>query len=109
MACAMRSIRAASSEASVAETLLDIRGLKTWFKTDDGMVRAVDGVDLRIDQGETGGVVGESGCGKTVTGGSCLKRIAMRPGGFEAGQICGAGRTQFPAEDSASPTSPGSG
>ena len=35
---------------SVAETLLDIRGLKTWFKTDDGMVRAVDGVDLRIER-----------------------------------------------------------
>ena len=37
----------------MAETLLDIRGLKTWFKTDDGMVRAVDGVDLHIDRGET--------------------------------------------------------
>ena len=51
----------------MAETLLDIRGLKTWFKTDDGMIRAVDGVDLHIERGETLGVVGESGCGKTVT------------------------------------------
>jgi peptide/nickel transport system ATP-binding protein len=49
----------------MAEPLLDIRGLKTWFKTDDGMVRAVDGVSLHIDRGETLGVVGESGCGKT--------------------------------------------
>jgi peptide/nickel transport system ATP-binding protein len=54
----------------VADTLLDIRGLKTWFKTDDGMVRAVDGVDLHIDCAARDfavGVVGESGCGKTGT------------------------------------------
>src|SRR5205085_10729795 len=51
----------------MSERLLEIRGLKTHFATDDGMVRAVDGVDLSIDRGETLGVVGESGCGKTVT------------------------------------------
>ena len=56
------------------DTLLDIRGLKTWFKTEDGMVRAVDGVDLRIDRGETVGVVGESGCGKSTTG-RCILRL----------------------------------
>src|SRR3979490_3423466 len=71
----------------MAETLLDIRGLKTWFKTDDGMVRAVDGIDLHVDRGETGGVVGESGCGKTVTARSVLKLIDMPPGRFEGGQI----------------------
>ena len=59
----------------MADTLLDIRDLKTWFKTDDGMVRAVDGIDLRIDRGETVGVVGESGCGKTVTARSVLKCV----------------------------------
>jgi peptide/nickel transport system ATP-binding protein len=83
----------------VAETLLDIRGLKTWFKTDDGMVRAVDGVDLRIDQGETVGVVGESGCGKTVTARSVLKLIDMPPGRFEAGQILWRGRDLVPVEE----------
>ncbi|MBS0550298.1 MAG: ABC transporter ATP-binding protein [Proteobacteria bacterium] len=80
----------------MAETLLDIRDLKTWFKTDDGMVRAVDGVDLRIDRGETVGVVGESGCGKTVTARSVLKLIDMPPGRFENGQILWQGRDLIP-------------
>jgi microcin C transport system ATP-binding protein len=82
----------------VADTLLDIRGLKTWFKTDDGMVRAVDGVDLHIDRGETVGVVGESGCGKTVTARSVLKLIDMPPGRFEAGQILWQGRDLIPLD-----------
>jgi peptide/nickel transport system ATP-binding protein len=80
----------------MADTLLDIKGLKTWFKTDDGMVRAVDGVDLHIDRGETLGVVGESGCGKTVTARSVLKLIDMPPGRFEAGQILWQGRDLIP-------------
>jgi peptide/nickel transport system ATP-binding protein len=82
----------------VAEPLLDIRGLKTWFKTDEGMVRAVDGVDLHIDSGETLGVVGESGCGKTVTARSVLKLIDMPPGRFEAGQILWQGRDLIPLD-----------
>jgi peptide/nickel transport system ATP-binding protein len=80
----------------MAETLLDIRGLKTWFSTDDGMVRAVDGIDLHIDRGETVGVVGESGCGKTVTARSVLKLIDMPPGRFEAGQVLWQGRDLIP-------------
>ena len=83
----------------MAEPLLDIRGLKTWFKTDDGMVRAVDGVDLHIDRGETLGVVGESGCGKTVTARSVLKLIDMPPGRFEAGQILWQGRDLIPLDE----------
>ena len=82
----------------MAEPLLDIRGLKTWFKTDDGMVRAVDGVDLHIDRGETLGVVGESGCGKTVTARSVLKLIDMPPGRFEEGQILWQGRDLIPLD-----------
>src|ERR1700755_1407384 len=78
------------------ERLLDIRSLKTHFATDDGMVRAVDGVDLAIDRGETVGVVGESGCGKTVTAHSVLKLIPMPPGRIVDGQILFEGRDLVP-------------
>ncbi len=80
----------------MAEALLDIRGLKTWFKTEDGMVRAVDGVSLTIARGETLAVVGESGCGKTVTARSVLKLIDMPPGKFVAGEILWRGRDLIP-------------
>ena len=78
------------------EHLLEIRGLKTHFATDDGMVHAVDGVDLAVDRGETLGVVGESGCGKTVTALSVLKLIAMPPGRIVAGEILWQGRDLVP-------------
>jgi len=76
--------------------LLEIRGLKTHFSTDDGMVQAVDGVDLTINRGETLGVVGESGSGKTVTAMSVLKLIAMPPGKIVEGQILWRGRDLVP-------------
>ena len=76
--------------------LLDIRGLKTHFTTDDGIVQAVDGVDLTVGRGETVCVVGESGCGKTVTALSVLKLIAMPPGRIAGGQILWQGRDIVP-------------
>jgi peptide/nickel transport system ATP-binding protein len=76
--------------------LLDIRGLKTHFKTDDGWLHAVDGVDIAIDRGETVGVVGESGCGKSVTAMSVLRLIAEPPGRIVAGQILWQGRDLVP-------------
>ncbi|HET6194368.1 MAG TPA: ATP-binding cassette domain-containing protein, partial [Acetobacteraceae bacterium] len=78
------------------EPLLEIQGLKTHFKTDNGMVRAVDGVDLFIDRGETLGVVGESGCGKTVTAMTVLKLIQMPPGRIVEGRILWQGRDLVP-------------
>jgi peptide/nickel transport system ATP-binding protein len=76
--------------------LLDIRGLKVHFGTDDGVVQAVDGVDIAIGAGETVCVVGESGCGKTVTAMSVLKLIAMPPGRIAEGQILWQGRDLVP-------------
>jgi peptide/nickel transport system ATP-binding protein len=76
----------------MAERLLEIKGLKTHFFTEEGVIRAVDGIDLYIDKGETLGVVGESGCGKTVTALSIMKLIAMPPGKIVAGQMLYGGR-----------------
>jgi peptide/nickel transport system ATP-binding protein len=76
--------------------LLEIRGLKTQFATDGGTIHAVDGVDLFIDRGETLGVVGESGCGKSVTAMSVMKLIASPPGRIAAGEILWEGRDLVP-------------
>ena len=81
--------------------LLEIKGLKTHFKTDDGWLHAVDGVDMSIEAGETLGVVGESGCGKSVTAKTVMKLIDMPPGKIVAGQVLWQGRDLVPlgAED----------
>ena len=76
--------------------LLEVRGLKTHFKTDDGWLHAVDGVDLTVDAGQTVCVVGESGCGKSVTALTVLKLIAMPPGKIVAGQVLWQGRDLVP-------------
>ena len=86
----------AATHAVPDRALLEIRGLKTHFKTDEGMVHAVDGVDLSIAQGETVCVVGESGSGKTVTALSVVKLIAMPPGRIVGGQILWRGRDLVP-------------
>ena len=79
--------------------LLEIQGLKTHFQTDDGWLHAVDGVDLSLDAGETLGVVGESGCGKSVTAMSVLKLLPMPPGRIVAGKILWQGRDLVSASD----------
>ena len=76
--------------------LLDIKVLKTHFNTDAGVLQAVDGVDISINRGETLCVVGESGCGKTVTAMSILKLIAMPPGKIVEGEIMFEGRDLVP-------------
>jgi len=71
----------------MAERLLEVKGLKTHFFTDEGVVRAVDGVDFHIDKGETLGIVGESGCGKSVTALSIMRLIPTPPGRIVEGSI----------------------
>ena len=71
----------------MTQQLLDIRDLKTYFHTDDGVVRAVDGVSLSIAPEKTLGVVGESGCGKSITAFSTMRLIPSPPGKIEHGQI----------------------
>jgi peptide/nickel transport system ATP-binding protein len=75
-----------------AAPLLEIDGLKTHFFTRDGVVRAVDGISFAVYPGETLAVVGESGCGKSVTSLSILRLIASPPGRIVAGRIRFQGR-----------------
>ncbi len=66
--------------------LLEVKGLRTSFFTRDGVVRAVDGIDFHVDRGEIMGLVGESGCGKSVTSLSIMRLVA-KPGRIEDGEI----------------------
>lgn len=71
----------------MGETLLEVRDLKTYFYTEDGTVPAVDGVNFSLDKGETIGIVGESGCGKSVTSLSVMRLIPTPPGKIVGGDI----------------------
>ncbi len=71
--------------------LLKVNELKTYFYSDDGISRAVDGVSFQVDAGKTLGIVGESGCGKTVSCLSILKLIPIPPGKIEGGQALFSG------------------
>ena len=75
-----------TGSARAGETLLDINGLKTHFDTRDGVVKAVDGVDLHVDRGEVLGIVGESGCGKSVMSLSIMG-LVPKPGEVVEGTI----------------------
>lgn len=74
------------------EELIDIKDLRTQFFTDEGIVKAVDGVDLHITKGEALGLLGESGCGKSMTALSILRLIPAPPGKIVSGQIRFKGR-----------------
>lgn len=74
------------------EKLLEIENLSVSFDTDEGVVRAVDGVSLSINRGEALGLVGESGCGKSVTAMSTLRLIPSPPGRIKSGRILFEGR-----------------
>lgn len=81
--------------------LLDVQGLETQFKTPEGIVHAVNGVSFSLKEGETLGLVGESGCGKSVTMLSVLRLIQMPPGKIAAGKVFFIGQDllKMPAEE----------
>src|SRR5262245_33168219 len=72
--------------------LLEVENLKTHFYTRDGVVRAVDGVSFTVHPGETLAIVGESGCGKSVTSLSVMRLVASPPGRIVSGRIAFGGR-----------------
>jgi len=84
---ALRPAETQTDQALSRDPLLEIRDLRTYFHTDEGVVRAVDGVSMAIGRGETLGVVGESGCGKSVMAFSTLRLIPSPPGKIEGGEI----------------------
>jgi peptide/nickel transport system ATP-binding protein len=74
------------------ENVIEVTDLRTYFETGEGVIRAVDGVDLHIEAGETLGVVGESGCGKTVLALSIMRLIPSPPGRIVSGMVCFEGQ-----------------
>jgi oligopeptide/dipeptide ABC transporter ATP-binding protein len=83
----------------VADALLSVRNLKTYFYTDEGVVRAVDGLSYDLQRGEVLGVVGESGCGKSVHALSLMRLIPMPPGKIVDGEIRFEGRDLLKLSD----------
>jgi len=79
--------------------LLQVRDLRTYFYTQDGVVKAVDGVSFDLDEGETLGIVGESGCGKSVTVLSIMRLIPQPPGKIVSGQVLFDGEDLLQVDD----------
>ena len=78
--------------ATTAEPLLSVNNLKTQFFTQDGVVKAVNGVSFQLMPGETLGIVGESGCGKSITAMSIMRLIPTPPGKIVDGQVVFQGK-----------------
>jgi oligopeptide transport system ATP-binding protein len=82
-----------------AGVLLEVRGLKTYFHTRSGILKAVDDVSFAVNRGETFGIVGESGCGKSISCLSILRLVASPPGRYEGGEILFEGRDTLKMND----------
>ena len=71
----------------MAENVLEIKDLATYFYTETGVVKAVDGISYELEQGEILGIVGESGCGKSVSALSVMRLVPYPPGRIVRGQV----------------------
>lgn len=87
------------SEKVLSTPILQVRDLQTQFKTDDGVVKAVDGVSFDLHRGETLGIVGESGSGKSVTNLSIMRLIPSPPGKIVGGQVLFEGKDLLTMSD----------
>jgi len=86
------------NNALSSNTILDVQNLRTYFYTEDGVVKAVDGVDFSVNAGEVLGLVGESGCGKSVSSLSILRLVGV-PGKITGGKIFFEGRNLLEFSD----------
>lgn len=76
----------------MAKDLLEVKNLKTYFNTEDGLIKSVDDISFKIKEGETLAVVGESGCGKSITSMSIMRLIPNPPGEIVGGEIIFEGK-----------------
>ena len=88
----MTTLNESRSGAAPGTTLLEVRNLRTWFDTDRGLFRAVDGISFEVGRGRTVGLVGESGCGKSVTSLSLMGLVPSPPGNISADAVMFEGR-----------------
>ncbi|RNA65197.1 ABC transporter ATP-binding protein [Prosthecochloris sp. ZM_2] len=82
------------------QNILEVKNLKTWYSTDAGVARAVDGVSFSLPANRTLGIVGESGCGKSVTALSIMRLVPVPPGYFAGGEILWKGRDLLKLDES---------
>ena len=90
---------AAATEAPAGDIALNVKDLQTWFYTRQGIVKAVDGVSFNLRKGETLGIVGESGCGKSITALSVMRLVPDPPGRIIGGRVTLDGRDLLDLEE----------
>ncbi len=83
----------------MSRILLDVKNLKTYFYSDRGVVKAADDVSFYVNEGETLGIVGESGCGKSISCMSLVRLVETPPGKYEGGEILFNGEDMLKVSD----------
>ncbi len=92
---------ATTTEAPAGDSALEVKDLQTWFYTRQGIVKAVDGVSFNLRKGETLGIVGESGCGKSITALSVMRLVPDPPGRIIGGRVTLDGRDLLDLDEAA--------